>query len=78
MPRTVEGVNNVLQDVVKDIKSMYTLGYVPSSSTAKEELRSVSVNVTLPTGRKATVRTRRAYLAGLGVERSANDVPVAH
>jgi hypothetical protein len=66
----------VLQSVAHDIRNMYTLGYVPASSAKKEELRRVSVNVTLPRGRKATVRTRRAYLAGQELERSANDAPV--
>jgi Ca-activated chloride channel homolog len=60
-PHNVAQVGNVLQQVSRDIRNMYTLGYTPAKSTNNEELRRVSVNVTLPAGRKATVRTRRAY-----------------
>jgi Ca-activated chloride channel homolog len=75
-PHSVADVAKVLQSVAHDIRNMYTLGYVPASGTKKEELRRVSVNVTLPARRKATVRTRRAYLAGRELERSGNDEPV--
>jgi Ca-activated chloride channel homolog len=63
-PESVAEVSKVLQQVARDIRNMYTVGYVPSAASGKEELRSVSVEVTLPGGAKAKVRTRRAYLAG--------------
>jgi VWFA-related protein len=63
-PHSVTDVGKVLQQVAHDIRNMYTVGYVPSNTSQKEELRRVSVEVTLPDGRKANVRTRRAYLAG--------------
>jgi Ca-activated chloride channel homolog len=71
-PRTIGDVEEAFQRVARDIRNMYTLGYVPSSSAAangvspakKEELRRVAVDVRLPTGQKLAVRTRRAYLAG--------------
>jgi Ca-activated chloride channel family protein len=78
-PHNVAEVNSVLQQVAHDIRNMYTLGYSPGATATsaksgkKQELRSVSVSVTLPTGRKAMVRTRRAYLAGREPERSASD-----
>lgn len=75
-PQSVADVGKVLQSVARDIRNMYTLGYVPGSSAKKEELRRVSVNVSLPSGRKARVRTRRAYLAGQELERSSNNEPV--
>jgi VWFA-related protein len=73
-PRRISDVEEIFQRVARDIRNMYTLGYVPSSSAAaramksaqKEELRRVSVDVRLPTGQKLAVRTRRAYLAGSG------------
>ena len=71
-PHSVTEVTRVLQQVAHDIRNMYTVGYVPAIASHKEELRSVSVEVTLPGGGKAKVRTRRAYLAGQEVE-SAND-----
>ena len=63
-PHSVAEVQKVLEQVAHDIRNMYTVGYVPSVASQHEELRSVSVEVTLPDGRKAKVRTRRAYLAG--------------
>ena len=69
-PQSVAEVEKVLQQVAYDIRNMYTVGYVPSVASQKEELRSVSVEVTLPNGSKAKVRTRRAYLAGRDLEGS--------
>jgi Ca-activated chloride channel family protein len=67
-PDTVGEVGKVLERVAHDIRNMYTVGYVPSSANQKEELRRISVEVSLPGGGKARVRTRRAYLAGQDVE----------
>ena len=65
-PKDIADVSSVLQRVARDIRNMYTLGYVPPStlSSRKEELRGVTVDAVLPTGQKVKVRTRRAYLAG--------------
>jgi VWFA-related protein len=65
-PKNIAAVGNVLQQIARDIRNMYTLGYVPEQSTIqrKDELRRVSVDATLPTGKKLKVRTRRAYMAG--------------
>jgi hypothetical protein len=71
-PKNVGAVGETLQRVARDIRSMYTLGYVPSprvptkaaKSAQRGELRRVSVDVQLPSGQKLAVRTRRAYLAG--------------
>jgi Ca-activated chloride channel family protein len=71
-PHRVADVTRVLQQVAHDIRNMYTVGYVPAIASQKEELRSVSVEVTLPGGGTAKVRTRRAYLAGHDAE-SADD-----
>jgi VWFA-related protein len=67
-PKNVAEVQEILQRVARDIRNMYTIGYVPSQAAArptqKEALRRVAVDVRLPTGQKLAVRTRRAYLAG--------------
>ena len=70
-PKKASDIEGILQHVARDIRNMYTLGYVPSMTGAKhagpsrkEELRRVSVDVRLPTGQRLAVRTRRAYLAG--------------
>ena len=67
-PRNVKEIEDILQQVARDIRNMYTIGYVPpptvASQSSNEPLRRVAVDVRLPTGQKLAVRTRRAYLAG--------------
>ncbi|MEO5741781.1 MAG: VWA domain-containing protein, partial [Vicinamibacterales bacterium] len=53
-PKNVEEVQEILQRVARDIRNMYTIGYVPSEQDAarrsrKEALRRVAVDVRLPT-----------------------------
>ena len=77
-PKSIADVDAILQRVARDIRNMYTIGYVPSDTTAgrrerKDALRRVDVDVRLPTGQKLAVRTRRAYLAG--AEETQNDEP---
>lgn len=72
-PKNAAEIENILQGVARDIRNMYTIGYVPSEEAAgrKVPLRRVAVDVRLPTGQKLAVRTRRAYLAG--AEETSND-----
>ena len=74
-PDSVSEVSDVLQRIAHDIRNMYTVGYVPGQIGQREELRQVTVEVTLPNGRKATVRTRRAYLAGDSTSQATRNVP---
>ena len=71
-PKNAAEIDNILQRVAVDIRNMYTIGYVPSEAAEvrkkREPLRRVAVDVTLPTGQKLAVRTRRAYLAGASEE----------
>lgn len=67
-PRNAGEIEEILQRVARDIRNMYTIGYVPSATAAarrarQEGLRRVTVDVRLPTGQKLNVRTRRAYRA---------------
>jgi VWFA-related protein len=63
-PKNVREIEEIFQRIARDIRNMYTLGYVPSAAGLKrEELRRVAVDVRLPTGQKLSARTRRAYLA---------------
>lgn len=65
-PRNVGQVNEIFQRIARDIRNMYTIGYVPGeagSPSGAEALRRVAVDVRLPNGQKLAVRTRRAYLA---------------
>jgi Ca-activated chloride channel homolog len=68
-PKNASDIEEILQRIARDIRNMYTIGYVPSEAAPagrarKEPLRRVAVDVRLPTGQKLAVRTRRAYLAG--------------
>jgi VWFA-related protein len=69
-PKDVGEVGNVLLRIARDIRNMYTIGYVPPAGRAvrSEQLRRVSVDAVLPSGQKLKVRTRRAYLAAGGSE----------
>lgn len=67
-PKNANEIGEILQRVARDIRNMYTIGYIPSETAAasrarKEALRRVAVDVRLPSGQKLAVRTRRAYLA---------------
>ena len=74
-PKSAGDVEEVLQRVARDIRNIYTLGYVPSESktnamkrSQKADLRKIAVEVRLPAGQRLEVRTRRAYpAAGEGV-----------
>jgi Ca-activated chloride channel homolog len=77
-PKGAAQIEEILQTVARDIRNMYTIGYVPSEEqrtrgAGTEALRRVAVDVRLPTGQKLAVRTRRAYLAG--AEEVSNDEP---
>ena len=75
-PKNVKEIEDILQQIARDIRNMYTIGYVPppavTSQSSTEPLRRVAVDVRLPTGQKVAVRTRRAYLAG--AEEISSDV----
>ena len=74
-PKGAAQIEEMLQGIARDIRNMYTIGYVPSEEVAhrggSEALRRVAVDVRLPTGQKLAVRTRRAYLAG--TQEASND-----
>ena len=61
--KSIQDIEAIFQRVARDIRNMYTLGYVPAVRSTKEELRRVAVDVRLPSGQKLPARTRRAYLA---------------
>ena len=66
-PRSANEIQEILQQVARDIRNMYTIGYVPAemspaSRARKETLRRVAVDVRLPSGQRVSVRTRRAYM----------------
>lgn len=62
-PRDVEHVDDALRDISLDIRSGYTLAYVPSNPLRNDALRRIRLNVVAPGGRRLVGRTRAGYVA---------------
>ena len=62
-PSSVQRVDAALRDVSLDIRSSYTLAYVPSNPVRDGRLRRVRLNVVAPDGRRLVARTRMGYVA---------------
>ncbi len=61
-PKSAADIEETLQRVARDIRNMYTIGYVPSVAALRgEALRRVAVDARRPNGEKLAVRTRRSY-----------------
>ena len=61
-PETLDEVGPVCEQVARDIRNQYTLGYYPSNTNQDGSFRTVHVDVTPPKGEsKVTVRTRAGY-----------------
>jgi Ca-activated chloride channel family protein len=56
-------VTPILERVARDIRSGYTVGYVPSAEADTARRRRVRVDVRSPDGRKLAVRARTAYIS---------------
>jgi Ca-activated chloride channel homolog len=61
-PRELDEVTPLLERIARDIRSSYTVGYVPPAGTGAAR-RNVRVEVHAP-GRKLAVRARSSYIAG--------------
>jgi VWFA-related protein len=60
-PRDNESVTPVLERIARDIRSSYTIGYVPPAAAA-DARRQVKVDVKPPDRRKLKVRVRSTYV----------------
>jgi VWFA-related protein len=63
-PRRTSDVMRVLQEIAADIRSRYTLAYVPGVQTVDGDLRQVTVRVDVPGRSGVRVRTRTGYVPG--------------
>jgi VWFA-related protein len=63
-PRRVDDVDGVLQEIARDIRNSYTLGYVSSNSVRDGRFRRIRVVVTDPDRRSLRVRARNGYRVG--------------
>jgi Ca-activated chloride channel homolog len=63
-PDSLAEVDQVCQDIARDIRNQYTLGYYPTNAAKDGTFRSVKVDLIPPKGRtKLTLRTRTGYYA---------------
>jgi len=63
-PRDVDDVPDAFEKIAKDIRSAYTLAYIPTTSgsdAAERRRRTVRVYVRDPNGKVLNVRTRDGY-----------------
>jgi len=63
-PRDIGDVDKAFQQIARDIRSSYTIGYEPANTRLRPGLRRIRVDVHAPDGRRLVTRTRTAYLAG--------------
>jgi Ca-activated chloride channel homolog len=61
-PRLVSEVMGISLQIAKDIRSRYTIGYVPVRSSEKGSLRKINVTASTPNGHKLVVHTRTGYV----------------
>jgi hypothetical protein len=60
-PKTLEEVVPICRQIAKDVRTRYTIGYIPEVNNGKPE-RQIKVEASSPTGQKLAVRTRTRYL----------------
>jgi VWFA-related protein len=63
-PENVDDVHNICDQVARDIRNQYTLGYYPTNTKKDGTFRTVQVDIIPPRGKgKLTARTRNGYFA---------------
>ncbi len=62
-PGRLSDVPQTLEHIARDIRSVYTIGYVPAKAGAERALRKLKVNVRTKDGRTLKARTRGGYVA---------------
>jgi len=76
-PENVDDAHSICEQVARDIRNQYTLGYYPSNTKKDGTFRAVLVDVIPPRGKgKLTARTRNGYFAP-GQAAASNDAPTA-
>ena len=61
-PESVSEVSDVAQQIARDIREQYTIGYIPSRRASEGEYRTIRVTVKAAGLGKLYVRTRAGYL----------------
>lgn len=64
-PREIENLVGVCQQIAKDIRNRYTVGYAPANAAMDGKVRHIRVMANDPaTGKQLVIRTRTQYVAG--------------
>lgn len=63
LPKKLSEVTDISRQIAKDIRTRYTIGYVPQN-TAKAGARKIKVTVQSPSGEKLMARSRTEYRIG--------------
>jgi Ca-activated chloride channel family protein len=69
-PRHVDDVHAAFDEIAKDIRSGYSLGYVSTNPEQNGAYRKIRVVARDARGRKLSVRARAGYIASSGAEGS--------
>lgn len=62
-PKSASRLSEVCKRIATDIRSQYTLGYMPSNQKKDGSYRKIRVSVETPNLGRASVRTRSGYIA---------------
>jgi Ca-activated chloride channel family protein len=62
-PKNSSQLSEICDRIAKDVRSQYTLGYIPSNQNNDGKYRSIRVSVKSPETGRLTVRTRSGYVA---------------
>ena len=62
-PSDITGVERALQEIARDLRHSYTIGYEPDAASRRPGFHRVRVDVRAPDGRKLVARTREGYYA---------------
>jgi VWFA-related protein len=65
-PHDISEVDRDFQQIARDVRQSYTIGYEPSDVPAAPTFHRIHVEARSPDGRRLTTRTRTEYLAGSG------------
>ena len=64
-PKNVTKATSTLEQIARDIRSTYTIGFVPTNAKRDGQYRSIRVTVRAQEDATLTVRTRTGYVAPL-------------
>lgn len=60
-PKQLDEIVGICRDIARDIRTRYTIGYVPVRTSEKGSLRKIKVVASQPGGKKLVVHTRTSY-----------------